>query len=172
MGMIIREATAADDTAVGELLVSAFVTKLAEKLNFVEPSERLADLRDQAEKRANSTVLVAELNGTVIGTVALYPPGAARSEAWIDGAADLRLLAIAPAFQGRGVSNKLLDAAEDLARAWNVPVICLHTLRGASGVANLYRSRGYTRDQAGDIDHSATVYLEAHVLRLRPAERT
>ena len=164
--MIIRDAVEADDTIVGELLVQAFLTQYAKKLPDVSyTAERLADLRNQSAKRASS-VLVAEIDGRIVGTVSLYPAGAPGSEAWIVGAADLRLLAIHPEFQGRGLSRRLLDAAEALARKWRVPAICLHTRQGASGVAGLYQSRGYVRDETGDIDHRPSLYLEAHVLKL------
>ena len=110
--MIIPDAVEADDTIVGELLVQAYLTQFAKKLPDVSYSaERLADLRNQSERRASASVLVAEIDGRIVGTVTLYPAGASGSEAWIAGAADLRLLAIHPEFQGRGLSGKLLDAA-------------------------------------------------------------
>jgi GNAT superfamily N-acetyltransferase len=165
--MIIRDAVEADDTIVGELLVQAYLTQFAKKLPDVSYSaERLADLRNQSARRASASVLVAEIDGRIVGTVTLYPAGASGSEAWIAGAADLRLLAIHPEFQGRDLSGKLLDAAEALARKWGASAICLHTRQGASGVARLYHSRGYVRDETGDLDHRPSLYLEAHALRL------
>src|SRR5262245_9051471 len=117
--MIIRDAVEADDTIVGELLVQAYLTQFAKKLPDVFYSaERMADLRNQFGRRACASVLVAEIDGRIVGTVTLYPAGASSSHAWIAGAADLRLLAIHPDFQGRGLSGKLLDAAEGLARRW------------------------------------------------------
>jgi len=167
MKLTIREATASDDAAVGELLVEAFRNQYAKKLPDVfDPPERLADLRNQSEKRDRATVLVAEVEGAIVGTVAIYPAGAPGSEAWIEGAADLRLLAIHPGFQGQGLSKQLLDAAELRARSWGVSAICLHTRREASGVARLYSGRGYLRDEAGDLDLRPVVYLEARVLKL------
>ena len=165
--MIVRNAVEADDSIIGELLVQAYLTQFAKKLPDVSYSaERLADLRNQSARRASASVLVAELDGRIVGTLTLYPGGAPNSKAWIAGAADLRLLAIDPEFQGRGLSGKLLDAAEALARKWGVPAICLHTRQGASGIARLYHARGYVRDEAGDLDHRPSLYLEAHVLRL------
>lgn len=165
--MLIRPAVEADDAAVGALLVEAFLSQYERLgLGIATSAERLADLRDQAEKRANACVLVAEDGGRVVGTVSLYPPGAPRSEAWIPGAADLRLLGIDAAHQGKGLSGRLMDAAEALARTWNVPAICLHTRREAAGVARLYVRRGYLRDPSGDIDHLPYVYLEAYYLSL------
>jgi GNAT superfamily N-acetyltransferase len=163
----IREALAADDVALGDLLVRAFTAQYARKLPEVRLSpERLADLRDQADKRASATIFVAELDGRVVGTVAMYPWGSPRSEAWIPGAADLRFLAVDVEFQGRGLSGPLLEETERCARIWGVPAICLHIRRGAQGVSRLYQSRGYVRDEDGDRDLGPRIFLEAYVLRL------
>lgn len=167
MSITIREATPADDAAVGELLVASFLGQYERLgLDIVTSEERLADLRNQAEKRANATVLVAEEGAQVIGTVSLYRPGAPRSEAWRENAADLRLLGIDAGHQGRGLSALLMDAAEALARRWGVSAVCLHTRREATGVARLYERRGYLRDSAGDIDRLPYVFLEARYLPL------
>lgn len=164
---IIRPATAADDRRVGDLLVEAFTNQYARLLpGYVVPPERLADLRNQAEKRAQASVLVVENAGEIIGTVALFRPGTGRSEAWIAGAADLRLLAIDPAWQGRGLARALMDHAEDLARSWKVPAICLHVRREFTEVARLYQARGYQRDPAGDLDYLPRIFLEAYFLPL------
>jgi GNAT superfamily N-acetyltransferase len=161
----IREARPEDDFAVGEILVRAFTEAYRLKLpHVVLPESRLRELRDTAGKRAVATVLVAELEGRVVGTVALFRPGAKGSEAWLPNAADLRQLAIEPGLHGRGLSKALLDAAEALAWEWGVDAICLHTRQGAEGVARLYVSRGYVRTPEGDIQ-APHVMLEAHVKR-------
>lgn len=161
---IIREARAdgGDDVAIGELLVAAFLSAYARKMPEVRYDDaRKRELRDVASKREAATVLVAELDGRVVGTVAMFPPGAKGSEAWIAGAADLRHLATDPSLHGRGLSRPLLDAIEDVARKWKVTAICLHVRRGATGVARLYQSRGYVRAPEGDLDYP-TVHLEAY----------
>ncbi|HVG63678.1 MAG TPA: hypothetical protein VNA24_34250 [Hyalangium sp.] len=74
---IIREARPEDDFAIGELLVDAYITKYAQKMpEVVYTEERKRSLRDVADKRAIAAVLVAEVDGEVAGTVALFPPGA------------------------------------------------------------------------------------------------
>lgn len=163
--LVIRDARPEDDAAVGELLVEAFITQYAKKLpEVVYTEERKRSLRDVAGKRAVAKVLVAELDGRVVGTVAMWPPGASGSEAWVPGAADLRHLATAVEFHGQGLSTPLLDAIEAVAREWGVPAICLHVRRGAEGVARMYQRRGFVREPAGDLD-TPSVYLEAYVLR-------
>ncbi len=164
---IIREARPEDDFAIGELLVDAYITKYAQKMpEVVYTEERKRALRDVASKRAAAAVLVAEVDGEVAGTVALFPPGAPDSEAWTPNTADLRHLATAVRYHGAGLSRPLLDAAENLARKWGVDAVALHVRKGNLGVADMYRKRGYVRTPEGDLE-LPTVSLEAYMLRLK-----
>lgn len=164
--VLVRRARPEDDDAIGDLLVDAYTTQYAKKMpEVVYDDARRRDLRAVADKRAVAAVWVAELDGEVVGTVALFPPGAPGSEAWLPGAADLRHLATAVRVHGHGLSAPLLDAAEAEARRAGVEVICLHVRRGVEGVARLYRARGYERAPEGDLVYP-TVELEAYVKRL------
>lgn len=164
---VFREATAADDGAIGELLVQAFVEQYARKLPEVEvTAQRKADLRAVAAKRAIAKVWVVTHAGEVVGTVALWPPGAKGGEAWVPGAADLRHLAVAGAHRGGVVSRLLLDGAEAWAREQRCRAVCLHVRRGAVGVARVYERRGYVRVPEGDLDKLPEIFLEAFLLFL------
>jgi ribosomal protein S18 acetylase RimI-like enzyme len=167
--LIVREARPEDDAAIGELLVDAFLTTYARKMpEVVYDDARKNELRDVATKRGRALVLVAELGGRVVGTVAIFRPGAPGSEAWLPNSADLRHLAVAPELHGKGVAKPLLDRAEAVARDdWKVDGICLHVRKGAGGVARLYEGRGFRRDPSGDIE-KPTVTLEAYALRCAP----
>ena len=155
--VIVREARPEDDAVVGEILVSGYLTRYAQKMpEVVLTDRRKAELRDVASKRKEALVLVAELEGRVVGTVAVWAPGAAASEAW---------LAIDPAVQGRGLSKPLLDEAERRARQMGAKFVCLHVRRGNRGVARLYMDRGYMRAREGDLD-LPEVLLDAYFLRL------
>ena len=151
---LIRAARPADDDAVGELLVQGYLTAYARKMpEVVVDEQRKRDLRDVAAKRALARVLVAEQEGRVVGTVALWPAGAPGSEAWLAGFCDLRHLATAPEVQGRGYSRPLLDEAERIARdELHAPGVCLHVRRGNEGVRRLYQRRGYQREPEGDLE--------------------
>lgn len=164
--MIIREARPEDDARIGELLIDAFLSTYARKMpEVVYDDARKNDLRDVATKRSRARVLVAELDGRVVGTVSIFPPGAVSSEAWLPNSADLRQLAVAPELHGKGVSGPLMDRAEAVARdEWKTDGICLHVRKGAAGVARFYESRGFRRDPSGDIVKPALT-LEAYALR-------
>ncbi len=164
--ILVREARPEDDAVVGEILVQGYVTKYAKKMpHVVVGEERRRTLRDVAGKRKIATVLVVELDGRVVGTVAIWKPGSPDSEAWLPNAADLRHLAVDPSAQGQGLSKPLLDEAERIVRdEWKCAAICLHVRRGNLGVAQLYRERGYVRTPEGDLSYPE-VELDAYVLR-------
>jgi predicted N-acetyltransferase YhbS len=162
----VREARPEDDAQVGELLVEAFVSTYGKKMPEVHVNdERKAELRNVARKREEAAVFVAVRGTKVVGTVAIFPPASARSEAWKANSADIRHLAVDPNLHGSGISGRLMDAAEARAREWKVAQICLHVRRGAFGIARMYQSRGYVRDASGDLDYPS-VYLEAFYLPL------
>jgi GNAT superfamily N-acetyltransferase len=162
---MIRLATPQDDAELGELQVAAYTVQYARKLpDLVVTPQRLADLRNHADKRRHGTVFVCERDGSIAGTVSLFPYASPRSEAWIAGAATLRYLAVAAAFHGQGLSRDLMDAAEAQAWDWGVPAVCLHVRRECDGLARLYSARGYVRDVRGDQDHRPVVFLEAYAL--------
>ena len=165
VSLVIRECRDADEAAVGALLVDAFVTKYAEKLpEVVVGDERRRDLLDVRRKRGLATVLLAERDGEVLGTVTLYPPAARTSETFLPDAANLRYLATHPKTHGQGISRALLDETERLAfEVWGAAAICLHVRRGAVGVAGLYQRRGYLRAAHADLD-SPAVFLEGFYL--------
>lgn len=170
----IRDARAEDDEAVGELLVRSFVETHARLLPEVTVTERRKqELRAVAQKRQVAKVWVAHLGGELAGTVALWPPGAKGSRAWLPNAAEIRHLAVEPRFHGRGVAGALMDKAEAWGFSCGAEAICLHVRREATGVARLYQSRGYLRDDRGDQDALPEVFLQAWVLprhAWRPAQ--
>jgi GNAT superfamily N-acetyltransferase len=162
----IREARPEDDAVIGDLLVEAFVTQYAKHLpEVVYTDERKRELRAVAAKRAVATVLAAEVDGEVVGTVALFPPGSPGTQSWLPNAADLRHLATSVRFHGTGLARPLLDAIENVARQWGVSTVTLHVRKGANGVMRMYERRGYVRDPSGDLE-LPTVSLVAFARRL------
>lgn len=111
MAPIIREATPADFDAAGEVAVAAYRT-IDPALGTYE-----ARLRDVAGRAAVATVLVAEVDGRVVGTATYVGDAAsplAESEDPDD--AGLRMLAVAPDAEGRGIGTALVERAISLAR--------------------------------------------------------
>ena len=166
MAVVLREAGPKDDVAIGELLVEAFVSNYARKMPEVAVTDhRKAELRDLASKHGVAKVWVAEVDGAIVGTVTMWPPGAPKSEAWIPNTGDLRQLAVAAEMKGSGVSKQLLDLAETWARGQRYAGVCLHVRRGAVGVRRIYEKRGYVRRPEGDLDFTPEVFLEGFFLK-------
>lgn len=147
---MIRIARAEEDGEISALLIRTF-RSLYTRMGVEMSSDRERYLRDQAGRRAFATTLVCEVDHEVRATVTLVPPSA-RSEAWVAGAWDLRLLAVDDGMQGHGIARRLLEAAERHALDAGATAMCLHARRGVDAQARLYLASGYVRDQAGDID--------------------
>lgn len=161
--LLIRESEPRDDAVLGQLLVDAFNTAYGRKLPHLPPmtAERERDLRDIALKRAEGLVLVGELEGRPVATVSVFPPGAQHNQSWLPHAADIRHLAVDPAYFGRGLAHLLLDEMERRVRDWDVRHLSLHVRQGANGVARLYLARGYLRAPEGDLSRPQLT-LEAY----------
>lgn len=147
----LRPATSSDDQVIGNLLVKAFTMTYEEKLPHIHtPPERIEELRNIDGRRKQGEVFVLELGFQIIGTATLIYPRAEETQSWIGNAANLRCVAIDPAFQGLGFSELLVDEAIRMARNWKSDFICLHVQSGAYGVARLYQRKGFLREPCGD----------------------
>jgi ribosomal protein S18 acetylase RimI-like enzyme len=73
--------------------------------------------------------------GQVVGTAAMIKAGSTLFE--------LSKMAVAPAFQGKGISNALMDACIQFARSRSVPTIFLETNSKLSAALGLYNKYGF-----------------------------
>jgi len=80
-------------------------------------------------------ILVAELDGVVVGCVALAPHGT--------GAIELSKMAVSVALRGRGIGRKLLGAAIEEARARGARSLFLGSSTKLPSAVNLYESFGF-----------------------------
>ena len=82
-------------------------------------------LRDVAARAAAAEVLVAEEAGELLGTVTFVPDGGALGEIAEDGEAEFRMLAVAPAGQGRGVGTALMrHLLDETVRRGRTGLVC------------------------------------------------
>ncbi|EME19096.1 GNAT family N-acetyltransferase [Rhodococcus triatomae] len=109
----IRPVEPTDFDTVADLTVESYVSG-----GFVaEASAYVHRLRDTAGRSDQAEVLVAELDGEVVGSVTIAEPGTPFSDVATDGELEFRMLAVSPAARGRGAGSALvrhvLDAAYD-----------------------------------------------------------
>src|SRR5687767_12191580 len=128
-----RDATDEDLEKARAVLASAY-----SEYSSAFPAENwtryLADILDLEGRASESRLLVAELDGRLVGCVSYFPPGSkaaypsdAFSEHWPAEWAAFRLLAVDPAARGNGVGRHLTVLCIERARAAGAPVVGLHT---------------------------------------------
>ena len=141
MPLLIRPAEPAEFGAVADLCVAAYAP-------FVDAdADGYADvLRDVAARAAAAEVLVAEEGGELLGTITFVPDGGALGEIAEAGEAEFRMLAVAPAGQGRGVGTALMrHVLDETARRGRTGLVCSSqpAMRAAHRV---YERLGFRRD--------------------------
>ena len=171
---ICRVATPQDDSAIGDLLVQSFLQTYARKLPDVVLTERrLADLRNVESRRKEAVVLALEELDTedsaykkIVGTLTISMPGAPKSNAWIPGYADGKMLVILPEYHQLGLSRLLIDTGEKMIIEKGGIGVSIHVRREAKGLARSYEAVGFRRAPEGDLDLLPEIFLEAYTKQL------
>jgi GNAT superfamily N-acetyltransferase len=160
--MQIRDATPDEYAAVGELVFDVYRT-------IIPGLDEYADeLRNVAGRvAAGVLVWVAEVDGELAGTVS-YVPGIGPYAEFDDPAgAGIRMLAVLPAFQGRGIGEKLVRACLDRARTDGRERVYLDTTRWMETAQRLYARMGFERRPELDWEPVSGVKLAKYVYQLR-----
>ena len=166
--MTVRQIRPEEYEALGVLTVAAYRGLLGNDLSLGYASE----LADVAGRAAVVEVLVAvDDQGRLEGGVTyIAGPGPL---AWFDGPLDagMRMLAVAPAAQGRGVAAALLAACVARARGAGNTRLLLHTTAPMTAAHRLYERAGFHRDPGGDKVLDDGLHLLAYVLDVGPGGR-
>ena len=152
---------------LGELTVAAYHSLPAVMPHQAEYDERL---RDVAHRAGTSCVLVAVgPGGEVLGGVTyVNGPDDPYSEELCEGEAGMRMLAVDPAYHGRGVGRALALACVERARTDGRRRIVLHTSDYMAAAKHLYESMGFERRPAIDFSPVPGVDLIGYALELGP----
>jgi len=145
-GYVVRDARRADRDAIRALTLSAY----SEYAHVMEP-DAWAGLSAAVKAALDSSDpmerIVADDDGTLIGSVLLYP---ASARAYGDLASvandpELRLLAVALDARGRGVGRALVDECVRRAREAGASALGLHTSKSMAAAIQLYQRMGFER---------------------------
>ena len=124
------------------------------------------ELSAVARRAAGAEVLVA-VTDHVLGSVTFVPDASSPwAELLEDDEAGIRMLAVLPAAQGRGVGRLLLDACVDRARALGRRAIMLHTTPWMTTAQRMYERAGFVRFEERDWLPVPEVPLLAYRLEL------
>jgi GNAT superfamily N-acetyltransferase len=108
--------------------------------------------------------IVAEREGTIIGSVLLYPPvanayaGIGVDISW----PEVRLLAVTPEERGQGVGTALMDECEQRAHSAGATVLGLHTTDIMQAAVRLYERRGFIRTPESDFYPAEGVHVKGY----------
>ncbi|GLZ14798.1 N-acetyltransferase [Actinomadura sp. NBRC 104425] len=142
----VRPARPDEHDLVGELTVEVYVGG-----GLVAPdSGYVPELRDARARAEDTELLVAELAGEVVGSVAYCPPGSRYAAlAGVD-EAEFRMLAVVERARGRGVGRALVEACLDRARAAGLSGLRLVTQHNMPAAHRLYERMGFRRTPERD----------------------
>jgi ribosomal protein S18 acetylase RimI-like enzyme len=149
MGMSVVEVRpdtlpAATLATMGEIVVRAY-----DAVGALEgDDDYVPELRDVARRVREAVVFAAldSADGTPLGCVTYVPgPDNPWAEHLRGGEASIRMLAVDPAAQGRGVGSALVAACLDRARADGRRAVFLHSLPVMTGAQRLYDAFGFRR---------------------------
>lgn len=133
MSFSIRRANANDKAGILACLRSAFAPHESSYTREAF-ADTVLDEGTVEQRLEKMTLLVATVNGSVVGTV-----GFSRC----DGEGHLRGMAVHPEFQGSGLARGLLGAAEGLMQELGVTRVTLGTTEVLRQAQAFYRRNGY-----------------------------
>jgi len=137
--VIVRDARQAEFPAVGALRVDAYVAD-----GFLHRDAPYAETLRLLGTQGDGTVLVAEDQGQILGTIMLAADASTELADSAD-AADIRALAVAPESQGRGIARLLLRSAIGRAAGAGVRRLLLSTQPDMRAAHHLYETEGFVR---------------------------
>ena len=156
----IRAIVPAEYAAVAELTAATYRAE-----GYGSPEYEPA-LRDVASRDASADVLVAVLDGRVVGAVTVATRGGPWSERAAPGEAEIRMLVVDPAARGTGTGTALVVACVERARAAGCTAVRLSTEPEMTVAHRLYERLGFTRTPQRDWEPVPGVFLLTYVLRL------
>jgi ribosomal protein S18 acetylase RimI-like enzyme len=156
--MLIRPVRPEEYAAVGELVVDVYRSIIPGL------DEYAGELRDVAGRiEAGVLVWVAELDGALAGTVTCVPGPGPYAEFEDPRGAGIRMLAVLPEFQGRGIGEALVRACIERARADARERVYLDTTEWMETAQRLYLRIGFVRAPQLDWEPATGVKLSAYV---------
>lgn len=146
MPLTVRAATPPEYDAVGRLTLEAY----AANGYLVEGDFYAQHLLDAAARAADAELLVADLDGALVGTVTFCPEGSRFREVARPGEGEFRMLAVAPAARRRGAAAALVQRVIERSRELDYAAVALSSLPVQVEAHALYRRLGFERTPERD----------------------
>lgn len=160
MSLHVRPATEDDLAEAGRICVAAYDS--ARQLDDGPHAGYATVLADTRARWIDALLLVAERDGTVVGSVTICPRGSSVAEIGREGEVEFRFLAVDPAAWRTGVADALIDACDAHARATGARALAISVRDTNTGARALYEKRGFARQ--ADRDWSPVPNVDLFVL--------
>lgn len=161
-GFIVREARPEEHDELGRITAEAY------RLAGETEEGYFPELLDVAERAREVPVLAAieEGTGRLLGTTTYVPGPGPYHEGEFGEVASMRMLAVAPFAQGRGVGRALVEACLERTRASGQTGLALYTRPFMTAAHRLYESLGFRRMPEHDWEFDPDEWLWAYRIDL------
>ncbi|WP_078546681.1 GNAT family N-acetyltransferase [Litchfieldia alkalitelluris] len=106
-----------------------------------------SSLSSDADSQPGVELIVAELNGEIVGSVALFPAKTDAYEGLVEELdyPEIRVLAVSPKARGKGIASRLITECIERSQAKGFDSIGLHTGDFMEDAMKLYKRMGFQR---------------------------
>jgi ribosomal protein S18 acetylase RimI-like enzyme len=140
----VRPVRADEHAVVGDLTVQAYL------VDGLVGSDYAQVIRDVATRAAQATVLVADLDGTPVGSVTFAHGGHPYAERAAADEAEIRMLGVARDGRGRGAGTALAERCVELASEAGCSAVRLSTQPEMQSAHRIYERLGFLRTPERD----------------------
>ena len=153
--MIIREALESELPAIRELRINAY-REHAQKIPEDHWKVLKQSISSDADIQSGADCFVAEIDGKIVGSVALFPPKTDAYKGLVDELdhPEIRMLCVSEKARGKGVASKLIAECIQRAKANGYQTIGLHTADFMESAIKLYENLGFERLPKYDFEPS------------------
>ena len=153
----------ADYDAIDRLTARAYAPS-----GFTADDPYFIEILNAAQRAQQALVLVARQNGVPVGTLTCALPGSSWQEIARANEAELRILAVAPEQQRRGIGSALVRASMEHARRAGCTALVLSSAAWMHAGHRLYERLGFHHTPERDWQPRADVHLTTYCLALAP----
>jgi GNAT superfamily N-acetyltransferase len=150
-GFAIRRALPEDHAAVARELAD-YLSYIGDALDAEGLDHDIAHWQEEYDGRTGVLLVVADAAGEVVGTAAvrLLEPGVG----------EIKRMWLRPAWQGRRLGRRLMDACLDEARRLGCRALRLDTQAKLEAAVRLYRAYGFSEVARYNDNHRADIWME------------
>ncbi|QCR33798.1 GNAT family N-acetyltransferase [Lysinibacillus sp. SGAir0095] len=150
--MIIRDAVKGEFQHIKELRLQSYIEH-AKKIPRTHWEALKQSILSDEETQEGIERIVAEIDGEIVGTVALFSPEIEAYKGLLEGQLnhpELRMLAVSPNARGKGVAKTLVSECIDRSKEKGYKSMGLHTADFMESAVRLYTSLGFIRVPEND----------------------